>query len=65
MENQLISKGVAPTHEMTMKWLEACADKWEKDPEAFAQRRGFSVFDKSSLTNTLLLKDDSEKTEES
>jgi hypothetical protein len=65
MENQLISKGVAPTHEMTMKWLEACADKWEKDPEAFAQRRGFSVFDKSSLTNTPLLKDDSEKTEKS
>jgi hypothetical protein len=64
MENQLISKGVAPTHEMTMKWLEACADKWEKDPETFAQRRGFSVFDKSSLTNTPLLKDDSEKTEE-
>ena len=64
MENQLISKGVAPTHEMTMKWLEACADKWEKDPETFAQRRGFSVFDKSSLTNVPLLKDDSEKTEE-
>jgi len=64
MENQLISKGVAPTHEMTMKWLEACADKWEKDPETFAQRRGFSVFDKSSLTNTPLLKNNSEKTEE-
>ncbi len=64
MENQLISKGVAPTHEMTMKWLEACADKWEKDPETFAQRRGFSVFDKSSLTNVPLLKDDSEKTKE-
>ena len=51
MENQLISEGKAPTHEMTMRWLEACADKWEKDPEAFANRRGFSVFDKTSLTN--------------
>jgi hypothetical protein len=53
MENQLISNGNAPTHEMTMKWLEACADKWQGDPEKFAQRRGFSIFDKSSLTNTL------------
>ena len=57
MENQLISEGKAPTHEMTMRWLEACADKWEKDPETFANRRGFSVFDKSSLTNTLLLEE--------
>jgi uncharacterized protein YoxC len=51
MENELISQGKAPTHEMTMQWLEACADKWEKDPEAFATRRGFSIFDKTSLTN--------------
>lgn len=50
-ENDLISKGMAPTHEMTMRWLEACADKWAEDPAKFAARRGFSVFDKSSLTN--------------
>jgi hypothetical protein len=55
MENQLISNGQAPTHEMTMRWLEACADKWEKDPAIFAARRGFSVFDRSSLTNSPLL----------
>ena len=52
MENQLISSGTAPTHEMTMRWLEACADKWAKDPATFAARRGFSVFDRSSLTNS-------------
>lgn len=52
-ENQLISNGQAPTHEMTMRWLEACADKWAKDPETFAARRGFSVFDETSLTNRL------------
>lgn len=57
MENQLISEGKAPTHEMTMRWLEACADKWEKDPETFANRRGFSIFDRSSLTNVPLLED--------
>ncbi len=53
MENQLISNGTAPTHEMTVKWLEACADKWAKDPATFAARRGFSVLDESSLTNRL------------
>jgi len=51
MENQLISEGKAPTHEMTMRWLEACADKWAEDPAKFAARRGFSVFDHTSLTN--------------
>lgn len=55
MENQLISNGQAPTHEMTMRWLEACADKWAEDPAKFAARRGFSVFDRSSLTNSPLL----------
>jgi hypothetical protein len=52
MENEFISKGMAPTHEMTMRWLEACADKWAADPSIFAARRGFSVFDRSSLTNS-------------
>ena len=55
MENQLISNGTAPTHEMTMRWLEACADKWQQDPAKFAERRGFSVFDRSSLTNSPVL----------
>jgi len=55
MENQLISDGKAPTHEMTMRWLEACADKWADDPAKFAARRGFSIFDRSSLTNSPLL----------
>ena len=51
MEAELIEKGMAPTHEMTLRWLEACADKWQDDPAKFAARRGFSVFDRSSLTN--------------
>lgn len=57
MENQLIANGQAPTHEMTVRWLEACADKWADEPEKFAARRGFSVFDRSSLTNVPLLEE--------
>ena len=52
MENQMMKDGKAPTHEMTMRWLEACADKWEGDPQKFAERRGFTLLDKQSLTNT-------------
>ena len=52
MENELIGQGNAPTHEMTVKWLEACADKWADDPEKFAAYRGFSLLDQQSLTNT-------------
>ena len=52
-ENELIKKGQAPTHEHTMQWLEACADKFEKDPQKFTQRRGFKIMDEQSLTNTL------------
>jgi hypothetical protein len=54
MENELIMNGKAPTHEMTLNWLEACADKWADDPAAFAARRGFSVLDRASLTNVQL-----------
>ena len=54
LENDMVSKGQAPTHEMTMKWLSACADKWADDPSNFAAMRGFSVLDESSLTNKLL-----------
>lgn len=50
-EANLIENEKAPAHEMTLRWLEACADKWQNDPAKFAARRGFSVFDKASLTN--------------
>lgn len=59
MENELISQGKAPTHEMTVRWLEACADKWQDDPHTFATYRGFKTFDPQSLTNTPQVTDQS------
>jgi hypothetical protein len=50
-EANLMAEGKAPTHEATMQWLEACAEKYCKDAEVFAKRRGFSVLDETSLTN--------------
>jgi hypothetical protein len=54
MENRLMKEGKAPTHEMTMQWLEACADKFSGDAEKFAERRGFKLYDEESLNFKLL-----------
>ena len=54
MENDMMDSGKAPTHEMTMQWLEACAAKFSKDAEAFAERRGFKLYDEESLNTKLI-----------
>jgi hypothetical protein len=54
MENKLMDEGKAPTHEMTMQWLEACADKFSGDAEKFAERRGFKLYDEESLNTKLI-----------
>ena len=46
---------------MTMKWLEACADKFQGDAVKFAERRGFTLYDEESLNTKLL--DNKEKTD--
>jgi len=60
MENKLMKEGKAPTHEMTMQWLEACADKFSGEAEKFAERRGFKLYDEESLNTKLL--DNKERT---
>jgi hypothetical protein len=57
MENEMMDKGQAPTHEMTMQWLEACADKFQGDAEKFAERRGFTLYDEKSLNTKLIEKE--------
>ena len=54
MENTLMDQGKAPTHEMTMTWLEACADKFSGESVKFAERRGFKLYDEESLNTKLL-----------
>ena len=54
MENKLMREGKTPTHEMTMQWLEACADKFSGDAKKFAERRGFKLYDEESLNTKLL-----------
>jgi len=52
IENAMIAKNEQPTHEMTMQWLEACADKFSDETRKFVERRGFKLLDEQSLTNT-------------
>jgi len=54
MENKLMKEGKAPTHEMTMTWLEACADKFSGESVKFAERRGFKLYDEESLNTKLI-----------
>ena len=61
MENKMMDEGKAPTHEMTMQWLEACADKFQNDSVKFAERRGFKLYDEESLNTKLL--ENKEKTD--
>ena len=49
IENEMITEGKAPSHEMTVEWLEKCADKFQDCSERFAQSRGFTILDEKSL----------------
>ncbi len=49
IENEMVKNGQAPSHEMTVEWLEKCADKFQDCSERFAQSRGFTILDEKSL----------------
>lgn len=52
-EQEMLAKGEEPTHELTMKWLEACADKFADCGTKFAELRGFVPLDKKSLAKEI------------
>ena len=58
-KNELVKEGKAPEHHHTVQWLEGCADKWAGCPAAFANSRGFDVYDPTSLANTPQIEDKS------
>ena len=51
IENDLIAQGQNPSHEMTMQWLEHCAELFKNDSRKFADRRGFQLLDEKSLAS--------------
>ena len=48
-EQEMIESGLAPSHEMTMEWLERCADKFKDCGTRFAESRGLIPLDQKSL----------------
>ena len=52
-EQEMLVKGQEPTQELTMKWLEACADKFANCGAKFAELRGFIPLDKKSLAKEI------------
>ena len=52
-EQEMLANGQEPTHELTMKWLEACADKFADCGAKFAELRGFVPLDKKSLAKEI------------
>ena len=51
IENEMIATGKAPSHEMTIEWLEKCADKFQECSIKFAESRGFVPLDEKSLAH--------------
>ena len=52
-EQEMLARGEEPTHELTIKWLEACADKFANCGAKFAELRGFIPLDKKSLAKEI------------
>jgi hypothetical protein len=50
-ENEMLAAGENPSHEMTMQWLEHCAELFKDDSRKFADRRGFQLLDEKSLAS--------------
>jgi hypothetical protein len=53
MEAKMMEDGKEPTHEMTVMWLEACANKFADCGAKFAESRGLISLDKTSLVKEL------------
>jgi hypothetical protein len=52
-EQEMIGRGEEPTAEFTLKWLEACADKFANCGKDFAELRGFIPLDRKSLAKEI------------
>jgi hypothetical protein len=52
-EQEMLAKGEEPSHELTVQWLEACADKFAHCGNQYAELRGFIPLDKKSLAKEI------------
>lgn len=52
-EQKMLENGEVPSHQFTMDWLNACADKFESSAVVFAESRGFVPLDETSILKEL------------
>lgn len=48
-EQEAIDKGLIPTHEGTIKWLNLVADKFSEEPKRYAEQRHINLLNKNLL----------------
>lgn len=53
MENEMLSLGEEPTHEMQMAWIEKMMDKYQNNPVKVIEARNLQMLDKTSLVREL------------
>jgi hypothetical protein len=53
LEQEMLARGEEPTQELTLQWLEACADKFANNGAEYAKLRGFIPLDKKSLAKEI------------
>jgi hypothetical protein len=55
VEEDMLSRGELPTHQMVLEWLGNCADKFQDCVDTVAEYRGYTLLDKQSLASVLKL----------
>ena len=60
-EQEMLGRGEEPNAELTLKWLEACADKFANNGAKYAELRGFVPLDKKSLAKETVKKKESDE----
>jgi hypothetical protein len=51
LEQDMLKRGELPTHQMTLDFMQACVEQFQKDPEAFIKWRNLKLRDAKSLTD--------------
>lgn len=59
LEEELMQKGQLPTHDLTLEWLEHCANKFADCSRQYAEKRGFITLDQKSLVKEITDETDS------
>jgi hypothetical protein len=52
-ENELLTKGLEPSHELQMNWIEDMVEKYKDNPSKYVASRNLQMLDSTSLVREL------------